>query len=80
MHGHGMPLIGGGIADVRGPIEQWCLTHLGQKLEVTNIKDFGMITLYDDRCVQVVANTGELVGSNKDRKRKPYDKTQPKDS
>lgn len=72
MHGHGMAIIGGGIADVKTPIEQWCLKHLGAVLPITNVKDFGMITLYDDRCVQVIANTGELVGSNKDRKRKCY--------
>lgn len=44
----------------RSFIESWCEEHLGQRLEVTNVKDFGMIRLYDDRCVQVVSNTGEL--------------------
>lgn len=28
-------------------------------LEVTNIKDFAMICLWDDRCVQVETNSGE---------------------
>lgn len=28
------------------------------RLEVTNLKDFRMKRLYDDRCVQVVMNTG----------------------
>jgi len=32
------------------------------RLVVTNMKDFGMVELYDDRAVQVVFNTGELVG------------------
>lgn len=32
------------------------------RLEVTNVKDFYMVELYDDRAVQVVFNTGELVG------------------
>lgn len=72
MHGHGMALIGGGVADVKTPIEQWCLKHLGQVLEITNCKDFGMIELWDDRCVQVEANTGIPVASCKDRKRKSY--------
>ena len=69
MHGHGMPLIGGGLADVRTPIEEWCREHIGQVLEVTNVKDFGMIELWDDRAVQVEANTGIPVASCKDRKR-----------
>lgn len=34
------------------------------RLEVTNMKDFGMVELYDDRAVQVVFNTGELVGES----------------
>lgn len=72
MHGHGMALIGGGVADVKTPIEQWCLKHIGKVLEVTNAKDFGMIELWDDRCVQVEANTGIPVASCKDRKRKSY--------
>lgn len=40
------------------PIEQWCRKHLGQVLEVTNVKDFGMIDLWDDRAIQVQKNTG----------------------
>lgn len=35
----------------------WCLKHLGQVLPVTNCKDFDMVELWDDRCVQVVPNT-----------------------
>ena len=41
------------------PIDEWCRKHIGQTLPVTNIKDFAMIELWDDRCVQVVPNTGE---------------------
>lgn len=40
-------------------IEAWCMEHLGRILIVTCEKDFGMIELWDDRCVQVVPNTGE---------------------
>lgn len=39
-------------------IQAWCLMHFGKVLEVTNLKDFGMIELWDDRCIQVRANTG----------------------
>lgn len=41
------------------PIEAWCLEHIGIVLPVTNVKDFAMIELWDDRCVRVVPNTGE---------------------
>lgn len=43
-------------------IESYCLHHIGQALPVTHEKDFGMIRLYDDRCVQVEFNTGRLIG------------------
>jgi hypothetical protein len=39
-------------------IIKWCVQHIGQELEVTCYKDYGMIQLYDDRCVQVVPNNG----------------------
>ena len=42
-------------------IKRWCKLHIGQELEVTATKDFGMIELWDDRCVQVVPNTGLTV-------------------
>lgn len=46
------------VQRIRGVIEQWCLNHLGFKLPITNKKDYGMIELWDDRCVQVIPNTG----------------------
>jgi len=42
-------------------IGDWTEEHIGQRLAVTCEKDPGMIALYDDRAIQVVANTGELV-------------------
>lgn len=47
---------------VRGFIESWCQKHIGQVLPVTNIKDYDMIELWDDRAVQVEKNTGQPVG------------------
>jgi hypothetical protein len=44
----------------RVAIEVWCLQHIGQWLEVTNVKDFGMVQLWDDRAVRVIPNTGQL--------------------
>lgn len=70
MHGHGMAVDGGGVADVKTPIQDWCEKHIGKRLEVTNEKDFGMMELWDDRCVQVESNTGIPVASCKARKRK----------
>ena len=40
------------------PIQEWSLKHIGIVLRVTNIKDFGMIELWDDRAVRVIPNTG----------------------
>lgn len=40
------------------PIIEWCKRHIGFELPVTNVKDFGMIELWDDRCVQVIPNAG----------------------
>lgn len=37
----------------------WCKEHIGQELRVTSMKDFNMIELWDDRCVQVIPNTGQ---------------------
>ena len=42
-------------------VEAWCEIYLGTKLPVTCMKDYEMETLYDDRAVQVVHNTGEIV-------------------
>jgi hypothetical protein len=46
------------IAEITRHIEAWCLTHLGQVLRVTSQKDYCMVAFWDDRCVQVVPNTG----------------------
>lgn len=42
-------------------IEEWCTKHLGQTLKVTATKDLDMMVLYDDRAIQVIRNTGELL-------------------
>src|SRR5579859_886183 len=43
-------------------IVEWCIKYLKQPLQVTSHKDSRMICLYDDRCRQVIPNTGDLVG------------------
>jgi hypothetical protein len=42
-------------------VKAWLLENGFPDFEVTNVKDYDMIRLYDDRAVQVIANTGELV-------------------
>lgn len=51
----------GGVsrAEVVGFIEKWCLEHIGEILPVTHKKDFAMIELWDDRCIQIIPNTGK---------------------
>jgi hypothetical protein len=39
-------------------IENWCQLHIGKVLPVTNVKDFGMAQLWDDRAVRIIFNTG----------------------
>jgi hypothetical protein len=42
-------------------IQNWTEEHLGVRLPVTNKKDYGMVELWDDRCVQVIPNTGQAI-------------------
>jgi len=42
------------------PIREWLRKHGLPELEVTNVKDFGCIEIYDDRAVEVIHNTGRL--------------------
>jgi len=55
------------VSDVDGEtarkyITAWCKEHVGEVLEVTNVKDFAMLELWDDRAVQVEMNTGRALG------------------
>lgn len=45
-------------------IEDWCEQHIGQKLQVTCIKDSYMEALYDDKTFHVIPNTGEIVDTD----------------
>lgn len=49
------------VPEMIRPVEDWCERHFGVRLRVTNAKDFGMIELWDDRCIQVQTNTGQRV-------------------
>jgi hypothetical protein len=52
-----------GVPEMIPAVEEWCERHIGVRLQVTNVKDFAMIELWDDRCVQVLPNTGLTVSS-----------------
>lgn len=43
----------------------WCQQHLGFVLPVTNVKDFAMSELWDDRAVAVEANTGKFLSPSR---------------
>ena len=42
-------------------IRKWLAENGLPELEITNIKDYSMLRLYDDRCIQVERNTGRLI-------------------
>ena len=42
-------------------IREWLKTNGLPELEITNIKDYNMQWLLDDRCIQVERNTGRLI-------------------
>jgi hypothetical protein len=46
---------------MKDAISAWCQRHIGERLEVTCIKDMHMIELWDDRAVGVEANTGRTL-------------------
>jgi hypothetical protein len=46
------------VAEITNAIQDWCEKHGLPRLRVTNIKDFQMVELWDDRAVAVQANTG----------------------
>ena len=48
-----------GACESREAIEDWLENVFGYVLPIRSDKDFNMIEIWDDRCVQVVPNTGE---------------------
>lgn len=39
-------------------IDDWMLHNFGFTLPITHEKDYQMTALYDDRCIQIIPNTG----------------------
>ena len=48
------------IKEVKKAIENWCEKYIGQKLPITNEKDFGIDTIWDDRAVRMKRNEGVI--------------------
>lgn len=42
-------------------IRKWCKVHLGRELEITNKKTFHTVQIIDDRCLQIIPNSGYSV-------------------
>jgi len=50
------------VERIRKAIEDWTEKNIGERLEVTNQKDYACIEIWDDRARQVIENTGKFVG------------------
>jgi hypothetical protein len=44
-------------------VEDWCETHLGKRLPVTNEKDHFLKYFFDDRAIAVECNTGRQLST-----------------
>lgn len=51
-------------------IQDWCVTHIGQSLPVTCVKDYNCIQIWDDKAIRVIKNTGYSEHEYKMRTRK----------
>jgi hypothetical protein len=58
----------GDISPIVTAIQDWCEQHIGKRLPVTNVKDYGMIELWDDRAVGIETNTGQVRTHHETRK------------
>ena len=50
-------------------IRRWCVKYVGRALPITCSKDFEMIELWDDRCIQVIPNTGRTIADELESER-----------
>lgn len=50
---------------IKEAIEDWCEQHIGVRLQATNVKDYAMVELWDDRAISVQENTGHYVRMTK---------------
>ncbi len=57
--------------EARTAIQAWCGEHVGRVLPVTNVKDWSMTELWDDRAITVEQNTGRMLGRRQTRFKTP---------
>lgn len=55
-------------------IAAWCRKYIGKELKITAEKDWKMIKLWDDRCVSVIPNTGEIIPLDSNERVKELEK------
>jgi hypothetical protein len=48
------------VSAARRRIEEFCIRNFSLRLPITNVKDFGMYELWDDRCIRVTRNLGTV--------------------
>lgn len=52
------------VEDCEKLIQDWTEKHIGVRLPCTATKDYQMVQLWDDRCIQVEINTGKRADGN----------------
>ena len=52
------------LAQMEKVIQDWTEKHIGVRLPVVTEKDCYMVSFYDDKCVQVQMNTGDVIGKD----------------
>jgi len=50
-----------GWEQAKQAIERWCFKHFNQVFPVTAIKSYEIRLFYDDKCAQIVKNTGKRI-------------------
>jgi hypothetical protein len=56
----------GGIAEVRGRLQDWTEKYLGKRLDIVCCKCHNVIEIWDDRARQVIRDTGRIVRETND--------------
>lgn len=49
------------VLKIESTIKSWSKKHIGRELEVTCMKDFAMVELWDDRAIRIEHNTGKII-------------------
>jgi hypothetical protein len=62
---NGVPQSDWQMKRLRFELSDWCEQHLGKRLVATNQKDHNIIMIVDDKCEQVIRDTGKRVGRTK---------------